>query len=74
MEKMMSFISRLFFLASFVLVTLALFDRVLNLFGYTILPGGYTSGRMLEFAAIMLIVVIALLLRQIRETLKRTAT
>jgi hypothetical protein len=72
MEKLMSFISRLFFLASFVLVTLALFDRVLNLFGYTILRGGYTSGRMLEFAAIMLIVVIALLLRQIRETLKRT--
>ena len=71
MEKFISFISRLFFLASFVLVAVAVFDRALNLFGYTILPGGYTAGRMLEFAAIMLIVVITVLLRQIRETLKR---
>lgn len=70
MERLNSFVSRLFFFAAFVLLAIAILDRVLNLFGYTILGGEYTSGRILEFSAIMLVVVIALLLRQIREGLK----
>jgi len=73
MDKLNSLTCRVFFLAAFVLVAVALVDRFLNLFGYTILSGGYTSGRMLEFAATMLIVVIALLLRQIREGMSKRA-
>ena len=65
-----SAVCRVFFSAAFLLVVIALTDRLLNFFGYTILTGGYTSGRVLEFAGLMLIVVIALLLRQIREGLK----
>jgi len=64
-----SVICRVFFLAAFLLLAVAIVDRFLNFFGYTILSSGYSSGRMLEFAAIMLVVVIALLLRQIREGL-----
>lgn len=71
MDKLNSLVSRVFFSISFVLIAIALLDRFLNFFGYTILMGGYTSGRMLEFAGIMLTVVIALLLRQIREGLKK---
>jgi hypothetical protein len=39
-------------------------------FGYTILQQTYKPGRLLEFAAIFLIFVIALLLRQVRDALK----
>ena len=69
-EKWNSTVSRVFFLAAFLLLLIALVDRFVNFFGFTILSGGYTSGRVLEFAALMLIVVIALQLRQIREELK----
>lgn len=70
MERLTSFVSRLFFFAAFILIAVAIVDRIFNIFGYTILGGEYTSGRMLEFSAIMLVVVIALLLRQIREALR----
>ena len=72
-NKWDSMISRVFFVASFLLLVIALVDRFVNFFGYTILTGGYTAGRVLEFAALMLIVVIALQLRQIREGLKEAA-
>lgn len=68
-----SLISRLFFFAGFLLIAIGIIDRLLNFSGYTILPSGYTSGRMLELAGIMLIVVVALLLRQIREQLAKKA-
>lgn len=70
LNKVNSVICRVFFFAAFLLVALALVDRFLNFFGYTILSAGYSSGRVLEFAGMMLIVVIALILRQIREELK----
>lgn len=70
LDRWNSTISRVFFFAAFLLLVIALVDRFINFFGYTILTGGYTSGRMLEFAALMLIVVIAVQLRQIREGLK----
>lgn len=70
LDNLSSVISRLFFLAAFVLLALAIVDRFLNLFGYTILSYGYTSGRVFELASLMLVVVIALLLRQIREGLR----
>ncbi len=70
-DKLSSVISRFFFFAAFLLLTAAVLDRFLNLFGYTILQGAYTPGRMLQFAGILLVFVIALLLREIREQLKR---
>ncbi len=73
MDRLNSIVSRAFFFAAFLLIALGLLDRFLNFFGFTILTSGYTSGRMLEIGAIMLIVVIALLLRQIREELKGRA-
>ena len=72
-NKWNSAICRVFFFAAFILLTTAIVDRFLNFFGYTILSPGYTSGRVLEFAGLMLIVVIALLLRQIREGMKTRA-
>ena len=64
---------RLFFIASFLLLLLAVVEKVTNLAGSTFLGGSYTPGRLLEFAGVMLLFVIALLLRDIREkTVKPT--
>lgn len=70
-DKVLSTLSRVLFLASFVLLAIAVLERFINYFGYTILGASYTPGRMLEFAAIMLLFVIAILLRQSREELRR---
>jgi len=71
LEKINSLISRLFFASAFVLLILAALERVANLMNYTILRGSYTAGRLLEFSAILAIFVVVLLLRQVRELLKK---
>jgi hypothetical protein len=70
-DRMMSMLSRVLFLTSFALLAIAVLERFVNTFGYTILGTSYTPGRMLEFAGIMLLFVIAILLRQAREELRR---
>jgi hypothetical protein len=69
LEKLISMTSRLFFLGAFVLLGLALIERVANATGYTIVPL-YRGARMLELAVILLVFVIAIQLRQIKEELK----
>jgi hypothetical protein len=71
LEKLLSMTMRVLFVGSLLLMAIAVLERVSNFFGYTILPDATSSpGRMLEFAAIFLIVVIAFLLRQVRDELK----
>jgi hypothetical protein len=69
-DRMSSLVSRVFFVTAFALLVLAVLERVLGLFGYTILGGSYTPGRVLEFAGILVLFAIALLARQIREVLR----
>jgi hypothetical protein len=69
LEKLISMTSRLFFLGAFVLLGLALIERVANATGYTIVPL-YRGTRLLELAVILLVFVIAIQLRQIKEELK----
>jgi hypothetical protein len=69
-DKLISFFNRLFFTVACVLLFIAIWDRMLQLFGWTI-DWSYEPGRVLEFSAIMMIFVIALILRQIREQLKK---
>ena len=59
-------IRRIFFYGSFIVAAVALFEKIINLFGYTLLRGFYSPGRLLEFAAVGLLFVIVLQLRQIR--------
>lgn len=70
LEKMVSVASRLFFLGAFVLLALAIIERIANAFGYTILRI-YPGHRLLEVAAILLVFVIAMQLRELKEELKR---
>ncbi|HEY7727431.1 MAG TPA: hypothetical protein VID50_03180 [Candidatus Eisenbacteria bacterium] len=72
-DKLTSFLNRLFFTIAFLLLSVAVLDRILTWFGYTILGSIYRSGRLLEFAAIMLLFVIALMLRQTRDAMQRKA-
>jgi hypothetical protein len=67
--KLISMASRLFFLAAFVLLGLALIERVANATGYTILHL-YQGSRLLEFAVVLLVFVIAMQLREMKEELK----
>lgn len=69
-----SLMSRVLFFAAFLLLAVAILERLVNYFGFTILGASYTPGRMLEFAGIMLLFVIALLMRQTREELRSKRT
>jgi len=69
-DKLSSLMSRLFFYASLLFLVLAIVEKGANLARYTVLRS-YTPEKLLEAAATMMIFVIALLLRQIREALQR---
>ena len=69
--KFISFLSRLFFFAAMFVLLIAMIDFVMRLFGWTFSWVSYAPGRVFEFAAILMVVVVVLLLRQIRELLKK---
>ena len=70
LEKLVSMVSRLFFIGAFVLLGLALIERIANASGYTILQV-YRGGRLLDVAVVLLIFVIAVQLREMKEALKK---
>ena len=73
MERFESLASRLFFAGAFVLLALAVVERIARWSGYTVLRGTYDPGRLFEFAAILLMFVVVVLLRQIRQQLRTRA-
>ncbi len=70
-QQISSLANRGLFVGAFVLLALAVLEWVTNLAGYTLLRGVYSAGRLMEFAAILLIFVITLLLRQMRDEAKK---
>ena len=70
-DKPTSLLSRIFVVAAFVLVAVAAIEEIANLSGYTLLHEAYRPGRLLELAAALTVIVIALILRQIRDDLRR---
>ena len=69
MSELTSPISRVLFVASFVLAGLAVCEKLANLFGFTVLREIYEPWRLLEFAAVALLFVFALQLREIHHAL-----
>lgn len=65
-----SIFCRLFFAVALLLIFISLWDKFISFFGWSLLWVPYTPGRVFEFSAMLMTVVIALLLRQIREELK----
>lgn len=76
LDKITSLASRVFFAAAFALLGLAILERLANEAGYTflislpVLRTVPTSG-LIEYAVVLLVFVIALLLREIRDALGR---
>ena len=62
-----SLFNRAFFLGAFLLLVVAVAEKAANVGGYTIIGQAYAPGRLVEFAAILLLFVITLLLREIRD-------
>ena len=69
--KLNSRVCRFFFATALVLFAISVVEKVASLMGYTILGKSYTPGRLFELATLLVIFVIALLLREIREELKK---
>jgi hypothetical protein len=67
--KLSSFMSRVLFLVALLLAGLALWEKLLNTFGFSALRG-YAPSRLLEYAAMAVLFVIALQLREIKELQK----
>ena len=59
--------ARLFFFLALGLLGVAIIEIFLNFLDYTILRGAYTAGRLIELSAALLVFVITVLLRQIRD-------
>jgi len=60
------FARSLFFLG-FAILAVGFFEVAANFFGYTVLGDAYNGGRLIEIAAALVVFVIAVLLRQIRD-------
>jgi len=69
-EHLFHLLARIFFVVALAMLALVAIELVLNAAGYTLLRDLYTKGRLLELAATMVVFVIAILLRQIRDQLK----
>ena len=69
MKQLTSLASRILFLGAALLAGLALYEKLLQMGGYTLLRGLYQPWRLLEFSAIALFFVIALQLRDIKHSL-----
>lgn len=66
-NAMTSWASRIGFVAAFLLAALAVVEKIANLNGQTMNWLGYAPGRIFEFAALLLLFVIALQLRLLRR-------
>ena len=63
--KLSSVTSRVLFLVAFLLAGLAVWERLLNAFGFTVLRG-HAPSRLLEYAGVAVLFVIALQLREMK--------
>jgi hypothetical protein len=69
-ETLLSVFSRTLFIAALLFFGLAAAEKIANLNGQTLVFIDYTPGRLVEFAAIMLLFVITVTLRRIRKGLE----
>ena len=70
-SKLTSALSRILFVGCFLMTALAVWEKVLNVLGYTVLGNTYSPARLLELSGIGLLFVIALQLRELKEIERR---
>ena len=71
LDQLNSAVSRVCFIGGFAFLALVIIEELSLSFGRSFLSNAYTPETLLNIGAILFIVVITLLLRQIREELKR---
>jgi ABC-type proline/glycine betaine transport system permease subunit len=71
MDKILALIYRIGFVMAFAVAALAVAEGFVQLLGHTITQGTYGAGRLFELSGILMIFVIALLLRDIRDDARR---
>ncbi len=71
-EKLMSMLSRLFFVGALAVLGLALVEKGLNLIGQDLPVIGVNPEQVLSWTSPLLLFVITIVLRQMREELKRS--
>lgn len=71
-SKLTSILSRILFVGCFLMAALAVWEKVLNVFGLTVLGSAFPPpSRLLELSGIGVLFVIALQLRELKEIEKR---
>lgn len=70
-SKLTSVLSRVLFVGCFLVAALAVWERVLNLFGFTAIGGAYPPSRLLELSGVGVLFVIALQLRELKAIERR---
>ena len=70
-NTLISYLSRIFFIFALLIVLVAVWDRIIRIFGWTLSWMTYQPGRLLEISAVLVIFIIAILLRQIRDELRK---
>ena len=73
MTNLSSLVLRILFVAAFALAGLAVLEKLANVTGYTVVDARYEPSRLLELAVVPLLFAIALLLREIRDGLRKAA-
>jgi ABC-type phosphate/phosphonate transport system permease subunit len=66
MQRLTSLLSRILFIVAFVLAGLAVWERLAQWSGYTLLRGVYDPWRLMEYSVVALLFVVALQLREIK--------
>ena len=61
------YFARSLFIIALVILAAGCIELAANVFDYSVLGAGYTAGRMIEVSAALVVFVIAVLLRQIRD-------
>jgi len=69
-KQITSLISRILFIASFIIAGIAIWEKVANTMGLTLTRGYYSNWQLLEFSAIALLFVIAIQLREIKISIE----
>ncbi len=69
-KQITSLISRILFIASFIIAGIAVWEKVANTMGLTLTRGYYSNWQLLEFSAIALLFVIAIQLREIKISIE----
>ncbi len=70
LNNLNSIVSRICFLGGIAFLVLVLLEELVNLFGRSLLAQVYQQETLLNVGAVLFVVVIVLLLRQIREEMK----